>query len=194
MNKNKLTILKLSLGAMFASLSVILNLVFDIWLNLNTFGFPFYGIPLILAGIFLGPKYAVIIGIVADTVFGTIKGYYPWFVFSTIAWSVIPALLKANKNKIYWTFAILLTYLSATLLNTIAILLNFSRTAAFASFWLRVGLIVPFGIIISIISYHLYERLKESLPKEIIIKEKKKGYPIPEYLINIKTLKLVRYE
>lgn len=193
MNKNRNIILKITLGAMFAALSVIINLGFDLWLNLETFGFPFYGIPLILAGVFLGPKYAIIIAIVSDTTFGLAKGYYPWFVFSTIAWALVPSLMKARNNRFYWMFTIIITYVFATLLNTFAMLMNFSRTAAFANLWLRVGLIIPFGIVIGIISNHLFIRLKELLPKELFVKERKR-MALPDYLINLKEIKVVKYQ
>lgn len=194
MSKNKTVIFKLTLGAMLSALSVILNLVFDLWLNINTFGFPFYGIPLILAGLFLGPKYGFLVALASDTVFGLIKGYYPWFVFSTIAWATIPVLLRPKGNKIYWTFVIVLTYLSATLANTFAMRMNFSRNLALANFWLRVGLIPPFSIIIGVVSYILYVRLRDLLPQELIKPPKKKGLVIPEYLTSLKELKLVKYD
>ena len=75
---------KIALGAILAALSVVLNLMFSLWLPTDAFGFPFYSIPLILAGLFLGPLYGLIVAVVADTAFGLAQGYYPLFVISSI--------------------------------------------------------------------------------------------------------------
>lgn len=193
MLKNTERIKKISLGAMFAALSVIINLSFDMWLNINTFGFPFYSIPLILAAIILGPKYGLIIGIVSDTTFGLIKGYYPWFVLSTIAWSTLPAFFNVKESKVKWGIMVVLTYLTATLSNSLAIYLNFKNLASvIAGLPLRLGVLIPFSIIIGIITFDTHKKLKEVLPREWFDEKTTIKQPIPMYLINLKQLKVSR--
>ncbi len=158
-------IVKTTIGAALAAFSVVLKLVFDLWLKTDFFGFPFYSIPLILSGIFLGPVYGLVVGAVADTVSGLFLGYLPGFIFSSLAWSVIPALLTKKPKGAKWLFVILITYLSASLFNTFAIWFHFSKKAAFSLFWIRISLIPIFGSIIAILTNIIYERTEPLLKK-----------------------------
>ena len=55
------------------------KLTLEMWITIPGFGFPFYGIPLILAGLYLGPLYGLIVAVVADTTFGIVQGYLPLY-------------------------------------------------------------------------------------------------------------------
>lgn len=162
MTKNRNKVYKLTLSAVLAALSVVLKLAFDLWIRVDFFGFPFYSIPLIISGLLLGPYYALLIGFVADTIGGLILGYLPLFVFSTLAWSVIPCLLTKEIKGIKWWVVIFLTYLIATTFNTFAIWIHFSWAGAIGSLMARLLLLPGFSLIISFSSSFIYERLKDT--------------------------------
>ena len=162
---NKELIYKLAIGTVLAALSVVLKLAFDLWLKTDVFGFPFYSIPLILSGIFLGPMYGLLVGFVADTISGLVMGYLPLFLFSSLAWAVIPSLFTKKAKGLKWLLIVVFTYLCASLLNTMALWIHFSQKAAFSLFWLRIGLIPIFGAIIAVVTNILYERVGILLPK-----------------------------
>ncbi len=168
MNKNKNVIFKISLGAIFAALSVVIKLLIDPLFSGQAFGTPFYGIPLILSGLFLGPIYGLIVGIVADTAGGLGLGHYlPLFVFSSVAWSVIPSLFTKKPQGVKWFLIIYLTYIVSTAFNTVAIWYHFSKNAAKANIYLRVGLIPIFGFIMGWVTQTLFNRLEEFLPARL---------------------------
>lgn len=149
---------KLTLGAILAALSVVLKLTLEMWIKLPGFGLPFYGIPLILAGLYLGPFYGLIVAIVADTTFGVIQGYLPLYVISSIAWGLIPSLFKRRKSVAYWVFIIMLTYIVATLGNTLANYVHFGAKVMFATLYYRLALIPLLSPFIAIITKLIYER------------------------------------
>lgn len=160
MTKNRDRVVKITLSAALAALSVVMKLAFDVWIRTDFFGFPFYSIPLILAGLLLGPYYALLIGFVADTISGLYLGYLPLFVFSTISWAVIPCLFTRETKGVKWWIAIFLTYLIATLFNTFAIWIHFSWAGAIGSLAVRLSVLPAFSLLISLISGYVYERLK----------------------------------
>lgn len=161
---------KVALGAILASLSVVLKLAFDMWLPIDTFGFPFYAIPLILGGLFLGPIYGFAIALVADTTFGLIQGYLPLFLISSLCWGVIPSLLTKRAKGMYFLIVVLITYLMSNLANTFAIGIHFTWKAALSTLPLRVSLVPVFGVIIGLTTMILYQRLEPILPIERNIK------------------------
>ncbi|MFA5719546.1 MAG: ECF transporter S component [Acholeplasmataceae bacterium] len=160
----KKNVYKLVIGAILAALSVVLKLTFDLWISIPTFGFPFYGIPLALAGILLGPIYGFMVAVVADTTFGLVMGYMPLFVFSSIAWGVIPSLFKVRKHISYWVLIILLTYVVASLANSAAMWIYFGFEIMMKTFYFRLALIPLFTPIIAIISKLVYERMIDFVP------------------------------
>lgn len=164
MNKE---ISKISFGAILAALSVIFRYTFENMMP-DGFNLPFYGIPLILAGLLLGKKYGVLVAIAADTAIGLLSpwGYKPLFVFSSIAWGLIPALLMKKPKGVWWGGVIIITYLIASLANTGALWIHYSKNYAFANFFLRIGLIIPFGIIIAYLTHFVYYRVNYLLLTE----------------------------
>lgn len=162
MNKNRELVFKITTGAVLAALSVVLKLAFDLWISVDFFGFPFYSIPLILSGFILGPSYAILVGFIADTIGGVLLGKYMFFfVFSSIAWGVIPSLLikKKPQGPQLW-FAIILTYMVGTLFNTLAIGIHSSFESAIKGLPFRASLIPVFGTIISISIEMIYGRIE----------------------------------
>ncbi len=162
MNKQ---IIKISFGAILAALSVVFRYTFEMVMPGN-FNLPFYGIPLILAGLLLGKYYGFLVAIVADTAIGLLSpwGYLPGFVFSSIAWGTLPVLLMKKPNGYKWYLVIGITYLFSSLANTGALWFYYSKGFAFANFFLRIGLIIPFGIIIAFITNLVYQRTIDLVP------------------------------
>lgn len=160
MTKNREKIFKITLGAILSALSIVLKITLDSWARSEVFGFPFYGIPLIISGLLMGPYYALLIGLVTDTVGGIIQGYKPLFLFSTLAWSVIPCLLTKETKGLKWYIVIFLTYLTASVFNSFAIYVYFTKSGFLASIYTRMGFLPAFSILIAFITGYLYERLK----------------------------------
>lgn len=149
---------KIALGAILAALSVVLKLTLEMWINIPGFGLPFYGIPLVIAGLYLGPIYGLIVAVVADTTFGIVQGYMPLYVISSIAWGFIPSLFKRRKHIAYWVFIILITYVVATLGNTLANYVHFDVKVMMATLYYRLALIPFFSPLIAVICKIIYER------------------------------------
>lgn len=160
MTKNRDRVYKITLSAILAALSVVIKLAFDLWIKTDFFGFPFYSIPLILSGLLLGPYYALLIGVVADTVSGIFLGYLPLFAFSTVTWAVIPCLLTKETKGLKWYIVIFLTYLMASIFNSFAIYVYFTKSGFFASIYARMFFLPAFSIIIAFVSGYVFERLK----------------------------------
>ncbi len=172
MQKNNIQ--KLALGAILAALSVVLKLTLEVWITIPGFGLPFYGIPLVLAGLYLGPLYGLIVALVADTTFGMIQGYLPLYAISSIAWGVIPSLFPKRKNLGYWVLIIILTYVIATLGNTLANYVHFDVKVMMATLYYRLALIPLFSPIIAFIVNIIYLRTIDHLSflkKEEVKKE-----------------------
>lgn len=150
---------KIAIGAVLASLSVIFRYTFENVMPAN-FNLPFYGIPLILAGLYLGKSYGAIVAIVADTAIGLLSpwGYLPGFVFSSLAWALIPVLLMKTPKGYKWYIVIVIAYLVASLCNTGAMWYYYSKGFAFANFFLRMGLIIPFSLVIAYLTDQVYKR------------------------------------
>jgi ECF transporter S component (folate family) len=162
LTKNREAVYKLTLSAVLAALSVVIKLAFDLWIQTDFFGFPFYSIPLILSGLFLGPYYAFLIALVADTVSGIVLGYLPMFVFSTIAWALIPCLLTREAKGVKWWVVIFLTYLVATICNTFAIWVHFSWGGAIGSLTTRLAVLPAFSLLIALVTSYIFTILKDT--------------------------------
>lgn len=161
MSRNRETVNKITMASSLAALSIVLKVSFDMLIPINTYGFPFYSIPLILSGMYLGSYYAFLVGLVADTIGGLYPGpYLPLFLFSSLAWSLIPCLLSKNTKGVRWWIVIAMTYLTATALNTLAIYVHFSWGAVMRNLALRITVIPFFVPIIAFATKFIYERLE----------------------------------
>lgn len=171
MSRNRDLVFKITTASSLAALSIVLKISFDMWIPINTFGFPFYSIPLILAGMYLGPYYALMVGFIADTIGGMYPGpYLPLFLFSSLAWSLIPSLLSKDTKGIRWWIVIAMTYLTATAFNTLAIYVHFSWGAVMSNLALRFMVMPLFIPIIAIVTKYIYERLE--IPGNNIVNKK----------------------
>ncbi len=156
MQKNNIQ--KLALGAILAALSVVFKLTLEVWITIPGFGLPFYGIPLVLAGLYLGPLYGLVVALVADTTFGLIQGYLPLYAISSIAWGVIPSLFKKIRSLGYWVLIVMLTYVVASLGNTLANYVHFGKQVMLGTLYYRLTLIPLLSPIIAFIVHAVYLR------------------------------------
>lgn len=152
MSKNAKELRKITLAVFFIAISVVIEIIFKSIIGLiglgDQFGVPFYAIPLVFGGYYLGPVYAIIMGFIQDTVgfFLFPQGtYIPLFAFSAIFFGLIPTLFtKIDSNKYKVSFFLLIAHLLATLSNTFALwVYDFSLKLV----WIRL-LMIPLNVII----------------------------------------------
>ncbi len=149
MNGNK-QLQKLALAASLAAVSVVIDVFFKYALGIQNFGLPFYAVPIILGSIILGPAYGVIMAFVGDGI-GVIlanQGYLPMFVLAPVMWGLVPGIFLHKRYTAYkLAYVVPLTYLLASLSNTLALYIHFGMQTTIALLVLRVGLI-PFNSVI----------------------------------------------
>ena len=146
----------------FASLSVGINLMFHFVIPIkDTFGLPYYAIPLVIGGFALGPFYGLIIALVADTAYGIVVGYMPLFTISSLFWGFVPALLIKDDYKLSrLAVIIVVTYLLATISNTFAMYIYFGPKSALATLPLRLISLGINSFILVFLIDSIYQRLK----------------------------------
>lgn len=167
MNKK---LMKIILTTMFAALAAAVSLFFVyIVPSDGTFGLPLYAIPLMIGSLLLGPGYGTIAAFLADLAIGFLGkyGYMPLYVFSSLAWGFFAGLIKNKYSTVKLLLITSISYLTATLANTLANFIYFGKKAAFASLPLRGISLVIFTPIITSVVHVLYLRLKPNY--EIII-------------------------
>lgn len=162
MKKNR-EVQNLVLAAIFAAISIMINMFFKFIINMPNFGLPFYAIPIILGGVILGPGYGALIGLVSDVagVFAVGGDFLPLFMIRSILWGLVPGILmykKYSNFKLAWV--ILFTYLLASLSNTFAMYVHFDAKTSFALLFLRLGLIPFNSVIMFFIIRDIYKKLE----------------------------------
>jgi len=161
MNGNK-QLQKIVLAASLAAVSVIIDVFFKYALGIQNFGLPFYAIPIIMGSIILGPVYGVIMAFVGDGV-GVIlanQGYLPMFVLAPMVWGLIPGLFLHKKySKVKLAYIIPLTYLLASLSNTLALYIHFDMQTTLALLILRMGLIPFNSVIMYMLTKDIFQKL-----------------------------------
>lgn len=180
---------KLTLASILTALSIVLDIAFKVLVPATqSFGFPFYAIPLVIGSIVLGPIYGGTMAFISDAVgfFAAPRGDYSFiFALQAISWGVIPFLLaKRNSKPLRVTLAILISHLVASTLSTTADFIlhyltlgkavNQALLVAFANVPLRL-LMMPVNIvIISYVTYQVNTRL-EPLYIEFFAENSKKN-------------------
>lgn len=148
--KQNMYIQKMVLAASLAAISILIDVFFKFVLNIQNFGLPFYAIPIIFGSIILGPSYGVMIAIVGDVI-GVVTAnqtFLPFFMLGAIMWGLIPGLILHKKytvTRLVWVIP--LTYISASLSNTLALMIHFDIQTTISLLVLRMSLI-PFNSII----------------------------------------------
>ena len=148
--KQSIYVQKMVLAASLAAISIMIDVFFKFVLNIQNFGLPFYAIPIIFGSIILGPSYGVMIALVGDVI-GVVTAnqtFLPLFVFGPIMWGLIPGLILHKKYVIHrLAWVIPLTYLCASLSNTLALMIHFDVQTTISLLVIRMSLI-PFNSVI----------------------------------------------
>jgi riboflavin transporter len=161
--KNNKMIQNLTLAASLTAMSVVIDVISKNIITTSNFGLPFYAIPIALGSIVLGPIYGLIMAFVGDFIGVTLSpfAYLPFFVLAPLAWGGLPGLFlhkKYAKDKL--ALVIVLTYVAATLFNTMAIYIHFGRLAASATMIIRFIFAIFNSTLMYFVIRDLYERLK----------------------------------
>lgn len=155
---------KFVFAAMLAAISVILNAFFKTIIAIDTIGTAFYAIPIIIACIFLDLRHSLLVALVSDVV-GVLLSPFPFmfiFTFGTLAWGLIPKLLKAKHNNVVKLgIIIFVTHLVVTLINSFAIYFHITKSfeAMLIDLPLRLVLIIPNTLILTFIVEAISEAL-----------------------------------
>ena len=155
---------KVVFAAILAAISVVLDVLSKYMIGIQTMGTGYYAIPIIIAAIFLGVKYSVVVAVLADLVSVLLAGQtiLPLFVLGPIFWGLIPALfLNKDSSLVKIVIVVIFAHLLATLANTLALYVHIhgSITQTLIGLPLRLGLIIPNSLIIAFI----VEAIKEAL-------------------------------
>ena len=172
MNK-KFTTKNILLLALFASISIILSRFLSFYLPIiavNSVRISLGNIPIILAGLTLGPLGGAATGIVADAIGATMfspLGYFPGLTLTAALVGLLPGLLKSafkNTDRFSNILAIvLITELITSIgLNTfwLSIMMNVNYFILLAP---RAGITLIMTFIYSWIIYILLKRLKREI-------------------------------
>lgn len=168
---------KIVLGSILTALSIGIRLFFDYLIPTGgNFGLPLYSIPLIIASLMLGPSYGILIGILADL--GNLMGphsYLPLFGLSTLAWAVIPGIIaRKNYNFLKIAIAIMISYLVASSLNTVAIIVYFNSKTALGSLAIRIPILLTSTPPLIYICHLIYTRILEYQQKDLKLSKSEK--------------------
>lgn len=167
----KSELFKVVLGGILTALAIGVRLFFDyVFPTGGTFGLPVYSIPLVIASLSLGPLYGLLVGIVADLGMGLLgpHNYMPLFGISTIVWAVVPGLIaKGNYNFLKMAIAVLVSYLLASLSNTLAIIVYFDSKTAMASFVTRIPIMLATSPALIYLDHLIYSRIKDYQEQDI---------------------------
>jgi len=161
MNRNN-QIQRLVLAASLAAVSVVIDVFFKYALNIQNFGLPFYAVPIILGSIILGPVYGMAMAFVGDAIGVVVsnQGYLPMFVLAPIVWGVLPGLFLHKKYSAHkLAYVIPVTYILASLSNTLALFIHFGMETTMALLLLRMALIPFNSIVIFYVVKDLYHKL-----------------------------------
>lgn len=155
----KKNLYKTILTATFSSLAIIIS-VFSAMIGLQTSNFrlPTYTIPIIISSLYLGPIYGFLTAIITDIGIGLTNGsgYLIMFLFSKIGWGVFPGLINKKYSLIKLSITIILSYIWASSLNSLAIYIHFGKHTAISTFALRITTLLMFSPLLIIITHFLY--------------------------------------
>jgi ECF transporter S component (folate family) len=163
---------KLLLAVSLTSISVVIDVLIKYVIPVETFGLPFYAIPIVIGSIVLGPIYGVMMALVGDALGVLMSGYGYLFLYSlaAISWGLVPRLIVRNKYRIVrLAIGVLIAYLFASLSNTFANFYYFGQTTAIATLFIRLALIIPNSIVIIVLTHFLYQRLYVIFPTYLAI-------------------------
>lgn len=143
-------------ASILTALSIIIDVVFKTIIPTQTMGTAYYAIPIIIAAMFLGVKYSLIVAFIGDLVGVLLAGvpYFPLFSLGAMMWGLIPALFLKNRRDFKSIIiVILITHLLVTSLNSFALMVHYHQSiqGLLIDLPLRAFLIIPNSIIISLL-------------------------------------------
>lgn len=170
----KIEFKKVVLASLLTALAVGINLFFQYLIPSSDSGLPIYSIPLIIASLYLGPWYGLLIGIAADTAIGFLGpfGYLPLFFLSTMSWAFFPGIIaRKNYNFYKMVLAVTVAYIFATLGNTLALGVNISFNVAISSLTVRIPIMLISITPLIYITHLIYSRILDFTEPDIIKKK-----------------------
>lgn len=167
----KLTTKKILLLALFAAISIILTRFLSFYLPIvavNSVRISLGNIPIVLAGLILGPAAGAATGIVADVIGATMFsafGYFPGFTLTAALVGFLPGVLKMYfKNPDRYSNILAIVFITELItsmgLNTLWVSMV-SHVNYFVILIPRVGITVIMMLIYSWIIYILLKRLNK---------------------------------
>ena len=172
MRKNN-ELLKVALAVSLTAMSVVIDVLLKYVININSFGLPFYAIPIIIGSVMLGPIYGVMMALVGDALGVLFAGYayQPLYALAAVGWGGIPGLFMFRKySAVKLVFAVLVAYIFASLSNTFANYFYWGQETTMATLAARLLLLPVNSAVIFIISHVLYVRLSHIAPEYMMIK------------------------
>ncbi len=171
--KMKFTTKNLLLLALFAAISIIFTRFLSFYLPvmaINTVRISLGNIPIVLAGLLLGPVAGAATGIVADVIGTTMFspfGYFPGFTLSAALVGFLPGILKAyfkdtNKYSNILIIVFITELITSIGLNTLWVSMM-TNVNYFVLMIPRAGITLIMMIIYSWIIYILLKRLKREI-------------------------------
>ena len=110
----KIQIKKIALAALFTALSVLIGLVCKQYFTFGAIRITFDNLPVILAGVFLGPVYGGVVGAAADLITAPITGSVnPFITLGAAAIGVVSGVMLRYVIKKKSYYAVLIGVLSA---------------------------------------------------------------------------------
>jgi hypothetical protein len=86
----------------------------------------------------------------------------PLFGISTVIWAVIPGLIaRRNYDFLKMALAVIVSYLLASLANTLAIIIYFDSKTALASFAVRIPVLIGTSPALIYINHLIYSRIRD---------------------------------
>lgn len=171
--KMKFTTKNLLLLALFAAISIIFTRFLSFYLPvmaINTVRISLGNIPIVLAGLLLGPVAGAATGIVADVIGTTMFspfGYFPGFTLSAALVGFLPGILKAyfkdtNKYSNILIIVFITELITSIGLNTLWVSMM-TNVNYFVLMIPRAGITLIMMIIYSWVIYILLKRLKREI-------------------------------
>lgn len=155
---------KITFATMLAAISVLIDILFKSVIGTNTIGTAYYAIPIIIAAIFLGFKYSVVIAILADAVGVILAGqtFLPLFMVGPLIWGLLPGLLLNKKSNLFKIIVItFITHILVTTSNSFALYIHIYKSfeAMILELPIRLLLVIPNSLIIGLLT----EAVKEPM-------------------------------
>ncbi len=152
---------RLVLASMLASLSGVIKIMFQVT-TLSDYRFSLYEIPLIIAGIVLGPGFGAVSGFASDWIYSTNFGYgFNLMTVSSVMWGFIPGLLlhRRHFSLLRTMIVIIITAIVSFSINSVQLGLWFGWLAMLGNVPIRLGILIISLPIQGYLVHHMYHRV-----------------------------------